>query len=379
MAQPVQNKFEIISGKGNVILVAPHGHQKDDENTGALTRHIREHLNCYAVINEIYRRPDEDKGEKTNRGKLIANLNDIDSIKKANLKADWLDKIDAFKTRIAGGGKKAGTHKNCYILLIHGARDIKISKINNKADVILGIGRVNEGIKNKDDRSTATEKTIKYFIEHLKTIDPIITAVEAKALERSSKEPENEYAGWDSNNLNQYFISRHKKILNPTVQSIQMEFKKTGFRDNEDNVKQQAHKLAVAIGKLTGIDVQPLTDEIEQVEPETLPPAAEEPGPQEGKEVIAQPPPAAEVNANNIAQTADKIIEIFHDSLSSGLIEAGNLIVAEFFQEDFEAARDPKKRDANQSILQIHRLLGAAMAPCDACLRVPAIPELRLS
>jgi hypothetical protein len=36
----VKPEIEFISGDSKVLLVAPHGHDKDDKNTGKLTRLI---------------------------------------------------------------------------------------------------------------------------------------------------------------------------------------------------------------------------------------------------------------------------------------------------------------------------------------------------
>lgn len=337
MAQPVQSKFEIISGSGNVILVAPHGHQKDDENTGALARHIREHLNCYAVINEIYRRPDEDKGEQTNRGKHIANLNDIDSIKKANLKADWLDKIDGFRKGILTGGKKAVAHDKCYVFLIHGAEDDNVKVVNAEAHVLIGVGRQHPGPLWKD-RLTADTATVDAFINALS--EAKMTAAVATAGEPNSTDIEHRYAAWDKHNLNQLFTPRNPAYNDDKVESFQLEFKKTDIRDTPENIKATAENLAKAIRKLSGIVVQQLPEEEGIIQGEIIPPVESKaennlPQPAEG-----QPDDALVDEAYKKLQ--DIFIKHYENARGYALLEAGHYIIKTFFNGDIELAKKRK-------------------------------------
>ncbi|MBW1929914.1 MAG: hypothetical protein JRJ13_12280 [Deltaproteobacteria bacterium] len=46
------SRIEIIRGTNKLLLVAPHGHEEDDEDTGTLTREIAQTIKCYAVIGE---------------------------------------------------------------------------------------------------------------------------------------------------------------------------------------------------------------------------------------------------------------------------------------------------------------------------------------
>ena len=58
MVQPKKaSPIETISGKTPILLIAPHGVDGDDDNTGKIARLMAERLNCYAVINEHYQRP----------------------------------------------------------------------------------------------------------------------------------------------------------------------------------------------------------------------------------------------------------------------------------------------------------------------------------
>jgi hypothetical protein len=70
-----KSDLKILDGSNNILLIAPHGHPKNDENTGKLVRLIAEQSGCYAIINEYYRRPA--KGKKADKSINRINLNSI--------------------------------------------------------------------------------------------------------------------------------------------------------------------------------------------------------------------------------------------------------------------------------------------------------------
>jgi hypothetical protein len=61
-------------GKCNVLLIAPHGHPKDDTYTGKLARKLADRLDCYAVINEKYQKPTSAGVANAMPGSFIADL-----------------------------------------------------------------------------------------------------------------------------------------------------------------------------------------------------------------------------------------------------------------------------------------------------------------
>jgi hypothetical protein len=327
----------IDDGKNNILLIAPHGRQEDDINTANITKILAKKLDCHAAINTKYRRPDEDKKEIADAKMLVADLNDKKSIGEANLTVEWLDKIENIKNIIVGSKKVKGTHNNCYIFLIHGAKDVNINAVHKKADILLGIGRVKEG-SGKNDRPTATDENLQNLINCLRDEGSII-AVEAKAAKKDSGDIENRYAGHDINNLNQCFVQRPKGVFDPKVQSFQIEIKYTGFR-NPDNIEKTATRLAAAIGKLTGIVFK------QEEEPQAM-----------KKEIVANTDKMVQGVAPEIIKAADKIIEIFQNNLASGLIEVGAMLMKEFFNDDFSSVRNREKLKDEPSILQIHREL----------------------
>lgn len=331
-------KIEFIDdGKNNILLIAPHGFPGDDDYTAEVSKILAEKLDCYAAINTKYRRPDEDKKEITDAKKLVANLNDKKSIRDANLTAEWLGKIENIINKIVGSKKAKGTHDNCYIFLIHGAKDDNINAVYKNADILLGIGRAKEDSEKKD-RPTATEETLTKFIKSLKH-EASIVAFEARAAKKDSGDIGNLYAGHDINNLNQCFVERPKGALDPKVQSFQIEIKYTGFR-NSDYIEKTATRLAAAIGKLTGIVFK------QEEETQVM-----------KKEIVANTDKMAQEVAPEIIRAADKIIEIFQNNLASGLIEVGIMLMKEFFNDDFSSVRNRERLKDELSILQIHREL----------------------
>lgn len=334
MPQGEKCEFEIIEGTGNIILVAPHGCLGDDVNTSILVRFLRNKLNCYAVINEVYRRTNwiEINGMKVKEPiDLYCNnvdLNHIPQIETAGLEKKWLGTIKEYKKNIL---KKHGT---CLVFFIHGAKDKQVHTVDNQqADILLGVGKAQTG-SGLVDRPTATEETVDKLKASLQQ-ESSIKAVVARASTEFPDISGNKYAGWDKRNLNQLLPKRSNGILDPTVQSIQLELKFTGLRDDE-NIESTACRLAQAIKQLPGI----VTVQAQ--------------GAGVGKELAAISNQDEIVVNREITRAADAIIEIVQNSLASGLIEVGNMLLKQFYGNDYQAARDRKKSNGNPSILQIH-------------------------
>ena len=229
-------EIECISGDKKVLLIAPHGYndENDDENTGELTRRVAKQIGCYAVINEIYRKPKQN--EKPNKKNKIINLNNITQVEK-HLKKDFLDALMSYKDQITE------QHGNALVLWIHGAENLNvINNVPDEADfkpedvkVLVGFGQ-----KTDDNRFTAKKETVDNLIKLLTDND--LTAILANPDKDSKK-----YCGWDKNNMNQLF--RSDKYSDGKVQSIQLEFRKDGCRDDE-SVEQTAKALAEAISSV---------------------------------------------------------------------------------------------------------------------------------
>ena len=106
----------IRKGNCNILVIAPHGHKANDENTGQIAWQIADILNCYAVINESYQKPPNKKGKKgkviidkktgepereeANKKKKWVDLNNLDQINEQLDKKEFLRPIEEFKNEI---------------------------------------------------------------------------------------------------------------------------------------------------------------------------------------------------------------------------------------------------------------------------------------
>jgi len=52
-----EGDISIRNGNCNVLLIAPHGHSKNDEKTYDITRLAADELDCYAIVTKTYRKP----------------------------------------------------------------------------------------------------------------------------------------------------------------------------------------------------------------------------------------------------------------------------------------------------------------------------------
>lgn len=323
--------FEFLPGKNNILLIAPHGRPEDDINTGELTRKLAVKLECYAAINEKYRKPDEESEEVTNADLQIADLNNKKSINNAGLTADWLDEIKKRKKTILDNIQDKGNVDTCYIFLIHGAKDKNVKAVCQEADVLIGIGRSKDKSGVKKDRPTATEDNLKNFIQALKD-EGSIKAVEAKAAQKDTDDKENWYAGHAKNNLNQCLHERIDYLLDPKVQSFQVEIKLTGFRETEDDIVNTASRLAAAIGKLTEV-VPIIGGEVVEAE-EKLP-----------------------FDPQKVNEAVEHIVDTFQTTVAMALIDVGNYLIDTFFGGNYESASNPRNVEGDASILQIQKQL----------------------
>ena len=104
-----KDDIEKIKGNNKILLVAPHGNKKDDKNTGDLTREIAKKINCYAIINEVYKKPPKienpqtgEKGEgRPEPAKNFINLNRCDQVEEY-LKQGFLEPLVGYVNKIIG-------------------------------------------------------------------------------------------------------------------------------------------------------------------------------------------------------------------------------------------------------------------------------------
>lgn len=321
------SKIEYISGDSPILLIAPHGHPKNDTNTGKLTRQLAQRLKCYAVINEHYRRPYTDQKTKkrygTNKAAGRANFNDTDNIKKAGMEKSFLLPLFELKNKI----KESSESGNVYVAILHGKEDDSkelIQTTENKPFILIGCG--------------------KGEIPRLSTTDINLVNLLATSLRESltgkntiTIEDGGEYSGWDRRNLNQLFTGVYKPSeKDDQVHSVQLEIKYTGFRDT-NHLDKTAEIIEAAIRSMAQlsaeIDPELLTDETSKNK--------------------------AVVDNAKVEKAVDFILGSYQVALQSTLekmLAVGKYLVENFF-DDYKSASDPYAVTGDKSIRQIHEKL----------------------
>ena len=239
-------------GNCNILVIAPHGFNqdkdnKDDEYTYEMARQMADELDCYAIVNEVYRKPYEKIDKKT--GKLvkvntdkrnkIVDLNNIGKVE-TNLKAEYLDPIVDFKNEIIDA------YGNALIILIHGIDDVNIndkkmvSSLGGKKDLLIGVGQFGKSVgkiqQHEIDRYTLGTYTAHRLNESLKS-----NSIKAALAPVGSG-----YCGWKISNMNQLFNQKkdHKIYYDPRARSVQLEIKMKNYREGPDQARKTGSLLA---------------------------------------------------------------------------------------------------------------------------------------
>ncbi len=295
----VENKsvieIEKITGKNRILLIAPHGFngdktnglKADDENTGILTKEIAGRLNCYAIINEVYKKPEKEADPANKR----INLNRRDQVEK-HLKKEFLQPLKNFTQSIIKN------HGSALVFWIHGIKDENITSkvVDGDIDnthVVLGIGQ-----GNSNDHITAKKKTVDDLIRVL--WDNGVKRIEAALAKEKSK-----YCGAHENIMNQYL--RNKGYDLSKVESIQMEIRYSGFRDKE-NIEPAAEAFSTAFSDFN--------------EPKPLVKVEKEP------------------DIQLVERAYTTLAQIVSMHYQNAMIEAGQFIIKEFYGNDIERARN---------------------------------------
>jgi len=270
-----KENIEIIDRENgsNILMIAPHGVYYDDDYTGLIVRQLANKLEGYAVINEKYQKPKTVGFEKSDLGRALVNLNRLDQVEKYDdVKKEFLDPIYVFKKRILG------EHGEALIIYIHGIKDDNMHRVAQtikeykkhpeNLHVLIGYGQK----RGSKQSLTASEKeTILPLIKYLKD-NKINAAIAPKQEVIGDDGDEKLYCGNDANGLNQHF---HDLALK--VQSIQLEIKNSGFRDDPDTARKTAENLAKSLSNFIAQRTED-KDRIEHVQrKETMPEKGEPP------------------------------------------------------------------------------------------------------
>ncbi len=296
----VVKDFKILSSTNdsNIILVAPHGRTTapfDDIRTAKIASLIQEKLDCYAVINQKYRKPRENEPLYA-PGRKICNLNRIDRYEGTPLYDSFIGSIKKFKKQISDSGNIP------YIFHLHGAKDNAIKAVcrregvenGDKISVLIGTGR-----GNPHESLSASADKVSSLIDSLK---------QEQIFAHSTAD--SKFAAKKSYNLNQLFKQRY---TDDTVNSFQLEIKYTGYRDSGSNASKTANRIASAIMNMLG--------EVVVVEPELI----------ESNDLPVQ-------KKDQLDIAVEKIIDIYQKAANDAMLGVGKYLINTFFQGNYARA-----------------------------------------
>jgi hypothetical protein len=224
----------LIEGSRDLLLIAPHGHPKDDENTGELTRKVAGHLNCRAIVNLVYRKP-----LGSDRPDLAArrlNLNKTDQA----VQHPWF--VNAVRSTADAPGRTV-------VVWMHGIKDENIQAEAERTDAyegdprqLLVLAGYGQGASSKTGephhRCTAYPETVNRLIERLTANRLTAMAVRVDAAS---------YRGRHEDYMNQWFLQNGYPLT--SVESIQLELKYTGVRDSS-SLDSASQSIAAALKTL---------------------------------------------------------------------------------------------------------------------------------
>jgi hypothetical protein len=206
----LDENIQVLTGSTDIVLVAPHGLAKDDENTDRVTQQTAELLACAAIINIG----------------LPRKQLDLNSIQQAKRHPTF---IQTLKSTIANGERSR-------VIWVHGMKDksaaVEAGKINAGApiDCLIGYGL--------PDRMTAEPKTIACLVSLLNS-GGLRTVVAA--------DDRSKFRGRSTGNMNQWF--RNNGYPLSQVESLQLELSWSGVRE-EGCISKTASTLAAALKQL---------------------------------------------------------------------------------------------------------------------------------
>ena len=271
----------------NILIIAPHGVMGDDDNAGKLARAIHKKLDCHAIINEVFKKP-----EKDDKGKY----GDAD-FKKFFADLNYKPHAEAHLTFINEITNKINDPAHTTVFWIHGIKDENLAEEAKKrsygdARCLVGYGQGN------GNGETMKADTAKEFVKLL-----TVAGIPTKPTHAQSKK----YRGASATNMNQYFKTTGGDLAD--VQSVQLEFGKEGVRVGKD-IQATGTKVAQAISKLLNCE---LVNDKEQEEDESL-----------------------------VKEATEKVIT-FIKANHDNSIQVGRYLIEKFYGNDFEKARRGKK------------------------------------
>ena len=205
-----------IDGRKDLLLIAPHGHKKDDENTAELTRLVAERLECQAVLNFVFRKPLGN--EKPDPASRLLNLNKTDQ---ALLHPGFLKSI---QSSIDAPGRTL-------VIWMHGIKDENIEAEAHHSEIygvdhsqLLVLAGYGQG------KSPKTGNPNHRFTARTETVEKLVGLLTQNNLPAGLvREDAANYRGRNEDYMNQWFLQNGYPLT--SVESIQLELKYTGVRD----------------------------------------------------------------------------------------------------------------------------------------------------
>ena len=194
------------SGVGRpAIIIAPHG--ADDDFTVEIAETIAKEVDCYAVINNLWKR-----SETVDTFNSLANCNNNSHTEQPVVYDEFMLPILKYVARIQK------TNPNVDVFIIHGmSNDIRKKAGTSEIDIVLGTGLGNpKSLTMSDSRRNL-----------------IINSLQQCSLKIFEGKEGGNYSGWIKSNLNQYF---RKWAPNSNVFSVQLEIIKD-LRQDADTAK----------------------------------------------------------------------------------------------------------------------------------------------
>jgi len=320
-----EKDIPIRNGNRNILVIAPHGHSKNDKGTYEFARRLADELDCYAVVNKKYQKPESAKLNVPDASKFAVDLNRWEQFNQfPETKKDFFGPIKRFKKL------NLTEHKDLLILHIHGIGDInsrkaakllpEYKKNPESLHLLIGYGQR----KNDSSRQTADINTfVSPLINELK--EQGINSAMAPIEPIKNKNGDDQwYCGNDEKRLNQYLCRPKNK-----VQSLQLELKNRGVRDKKLNIEKTAIKLADAVRAVWKKDIQEEKQKLA---------------------VIAVPEP-------DFDKVYSHLMAIVSKGFENTMLRVGRYLIKTFYGGNIKIAQEDKKKQSlnslNQYILKI--------------------------
>ncbi len=237
--------IRFIEGRGDILLIAPHGPvvggmPRNDENTGLLVERIGRRISRAAIINDEYLKPDAGSGVSLRNRRL--DFNKARQARKHPLFMEWLRRV------IHGPGLTT-------VVWIHGLSDrnaLGEERKHRQSDGAKGARRELHALIGYGQGRDLWEGTgeSRYTASHAVVRRLVDLLGENGMTARVTRDNAPNYRGRHPGRMNQWFLEQGYGL--DRVQSIQIEIRRSGFRDTPENIDRAAKNISSALLCLLG-------------------------------------------------------------------------------------------------------------------------------